>query len=302
MSRDSQAVISITQTVAAALIVGGLLTLMVFVNPVQSSPDDRIKVIVSILPQKEFVEAVGGEHVSVTVMVPPGSEPHTYSPTPAQMVSLTNADLYFEVGSGLEFELTWMDRFVDLNDRMLVVDGAKGIRLIDSGGSATGLKDPHIWLSPKNAEAMVQNLYHGLLKIDPRNASGYENNTRSYLQRLDSLDGNISSILAPVENKNLLVFHPAWGYFADEYGLTQVAIEAEGKDPTALELADIVDYAKRYNVSVVFAEPQFSTRLADEVAKDINGAVVIVDDLAGDYVRNLQHVADKIAEGLSNNA
>lgn len=276
--------------------------MMVFVNPVQSAPDDRIKVIVSILPQKEFAEAVGGDHVSVTVMVPPGSEPHTYSPTPAQMVNLTNADLYFEVGADLEFELAWMNRFVELNSGMLVVDGSKGIKLIGPSDSPTGLKDPHIWLSPRNAEAMVQNLYHGLLKIDPRNASDYENNTRSYLQRLDSLDKNISSTLAPVENKNLLVFHPAWSYFADEYGLKEIAIEAEGKDPTALELADIVDYAKSYNVSVVFAEPQFSTRLAEEVAKEINGVVVIVDDLAENYVQNLQYVADKIAEGLSNNA
>ena len=302
MSRDTQAVISISQTVIAALMVGGLLTLMVFVNPVQNSTDDRIRVIVSILPQKEFAEAVGGEHVSVTVMVPPGSEPHTYSPTPAQMVNLTNADLYFEVGSNLEFELTWMNRFVELNGRMLVVNGAKGVHLIGSGGSEAGLKDPHIWLSPRNAETMVLNLFHGLLKIDPKNASDYENNTMSYLKRLDSLDGNISTTLAPVENKNLLVFHPAWGYFADEFGLTQIAIEAQGKDPTALELADIVNYAKGYNVSVVFAEPQFSTRLAEEVAKEINGVVVIVDDLAEDYVNNLQYVADRIAEGLSGHA
>jgi len=287
------------QAAIATLIAAGLVALMVSVNPASSSDDGRIRVMVSILPQAEFVEAVGGEHVNVTVMVPPGREPHTYAPIPSQMMALERADLYFEIGAGLEFELVWMPRFVELNGDMLVVNGSKDVRLMkmDEGGAT----DPHIWLSPENAMTMVQNLCHGLIRIDPLNTSDYENNTRAYLQRLDRLDRNISDALAPLQNRNLLALHPAWGYFAEEYGLTQVAIEKNGRDPTALGMAEILDFAKQHNVSVVFAEPQFSTRMAEDVAAEIGGAVVIVDDLARDYVDNLESVAMKIAEGLSAN-
>ena len=289
----------VAQIITATVIAAGLIALMVIVSPVQTAEDGRIKVIVSILPQAEFVEAVGGEHVNVTVMVPPGREPHTYSPTPSQMVSLERASLYFGIGAGLEFEIVWMPRFVELNPDMLVVNGSKDVRLMSMGDG--GASDPHTWLSPKNAMAMVQNLFHGLLRIDPANASDYENNTRAYLQRLDGLDRNISDALSPLENRKLLALHPAWGYFAEEYELTQVAIEENGKEPTALGLAEILDFAKQHNVSVVFAEPQFSTRMAENIAEEIGGVVVMVDDLAKDYIDNLQIVAEKIAEGLSGN-
>ena len=289
----------VAQIITATVIAAGLIALMVIVSPVQTAEDGRIKVIVSILPQAEFVEAVGGEHVNVTVMVPPGREPHTYSPTPSQMVSLERASLYFGIGAGLEFETVWMPRFVELNPDMLVVNGSKDVRLMNMSGG--GAVDPHTWMSPKNAMTMVQNLYHGFIRIDPANASDYENNTRIYLQRLDRLDKNISEALSPITNKNLLALHPAWGYFAKEFGLTQIAIEENGKDPTALGLAEILDFAKKHNVSVVFAEPQFSTRMAENIAEEIGGVVVMVDDLAKDYISNLQIVAEKIAEGLSGN-
>lgn len=264
---------------------------MAFVGSPQYAEDDRIKVVVSILPQAEFVEAVGGEHVSVTVMVPPGQEPHTYSPKPSQMRDLERADLYFKLGSGIEFELVWMDRFADLNGDMLIVDSSDGVHMIP--------KDPHIWLSPKNAEAMVLNLYHGLLDIDPANASDYENSTRAYLQKLDRLDKNVSAALAPLDRRDLLVFHPAWGYFARDYRLNQTAIEYEGKEPTTAYFASVIEFAKEKGIKVVFAEPQFSTRTAEQIAAEIGGVVVLVDDLAMDYIDNLQSVAEKIAEGLS---
>ena len=299
MSAESHQTRPVAQIMTVTVIAAGLVALMVIVTPAPAADDGRLRVMVSILPQEEFVKAVGGEHVNVTVMVPPGREPHTYAPTPSQMMSLERASLYFEVGAGLEFEMVWMQRFVELNSDMLVVNGSKDVHLMKMGDG--GMTDPHIWLSPKNAMTMVQNLYHGLIKIDPRNASDYENNTRSYLQRLDRLDENISAALAPLENRNILALHPAWGYFADEFGLTQRAIEENGKEPTALGLAEILDFARRYNVSVVFAEPQFSTRMADSIAEEIGGAVVIVDDLAADYIDNLEIVAIKIAEGLSAN-
>lgn len=290
MTPESASTRPVSQIVVSVMIAAGLLMIMAFVGNPQYPNDNRIKVVVSILPQAEFVEAVGGNHVNVTVMVPPGQEPHTYAPKPSQMRDLERADIYFKLGSGIEFELVWMDKFTALNSDMLVVDGSESLHLMD--------KDPHIWLSPRNVEAMVQNLDHGLEKIDPANASDYENNARIYLQKLDKLDQNITKSLAPLTNRQLLVFHPAWGYFARDYGLNQTAIEYDGKEPTTQYFARVIDFAKANDIKVIFAEPQFSTRTAEEIAQEVSGTVVLVDDLAKDYLVNMQHVADKIAEGL----
>jgi len=294
MTPDGASSRPVSQIVISVMIAAGLLTVMAFVGNPQYPNDSRIKVVVSILPQAEFVEAVGGDHVNVTVMVPPGQEPHTYAPKPSQMRDLERADIYFKLGSGIEFELVWMDRFTELNGDMLVVDGSESLHLMD--------KDPHIWLSPRNVEAMVQNLAHGLEDIDPANASFYEENARAYLQKLDKLDKNITEALAPLAKRELLVFHPAWGYFARDYGLNQTAIEYDGKEPTTQYFARVIDFAKNNSIRVIFAEPQFSTRTAEQIAEEVGGAVVLVDDLARDYLDNMQIVADKIAEGLSAHA
>jgi zinc transport system substrate-binding protein len=284
----------LSQIVISVMIAAGLLTIMAFVGNPQYPTDNRIRVVVSILPQAEFVKAVGGNHVNVTVMVPPGQEPHTYSPKPSQMRDLERADIYFKLGSGIEFELVWMDKFTELNRNMLVVDGSESLHLMD--------KDPHIWLSLRNVEAMVLDLEHGFEEIDPLNASYYNDNARTYLQKLDKLDTNITEAFASLTKRDLLVFHPAWGYFARDYGLNQTAIEYDGKEPTTQYFAGVIDFAKEHGIKVIFAEPQFSTRIAEEIAQEVGGVVVLVDDLAEDYLDNMQLVADKIAEGLSAHA
>ena len=291
MSGDSTGPKPVSQVIISVVIAAGLLSIMAFVGNPQNLDDGKIRVMVTILPQAEFARAVGGNHVNVTVMVPPGQEPHTYAPKPSQMRDLERADVYFALGSGIEFELVWMDKFTALNNGMLVVDGSDGVHMIG--------EDPHIWLSPRNVEAMVQNLEHGLEEVDPANASDYNHNAIEYLKRLDGLDKNISSALEPLAHRELLVLHPAWAYFAKDYGLNETAIQYQGKDPTTQYFAQVIDFAKENGIKVIFAEPQFSTRTADEMASEIGGVVVLVDDLAEDYIENLQTVADEIAEGLS---
>lgn len=259
--------------------------------------EDRIRVMVSILPQLEFVEAVGGDRVAVTVMVPPGQEPHTYEPTPGQMSELEGAAIYFKVGSGIDFELTWMNRFTELNDEMLIVDGSEGIELIPVSDSGEGAMDPHIWLSPSNAKIMVQNLLEGLMEIDPQNASEYQDNSNRYIRQLNDLDSDIYEVLLPLENRKILTYHPAWGYFAASYDLEQLPIEEGGREPTIKGLMDLIDQAREYDIKVIFASPQFSQRSAEQIASEIDGSVVLVDPLAENYISNLQHVADEISIG-----
>ncbi len=286
---------------------------------------EKIIIAVTILPQTEFVKKIGGDKVNVIVMVPPGASPHTYEPTPGQMKELSNAKIYAKVGSGVEFEIGWMNKLIDVNKKMFVVDCSEGIELIEMEHKHTheneedghehheheedghtheheeqehqhGGKDPHIWLSPKNAKIMAENIYAGLIKIDPDNREYYKKNKDSYLAELDKVDGEISNNLANLENRKILVYHPAWGYFCRDYNLTQIPVEKEGKEPTLQGIANLIKQAKENNITIIFASPQFSTKSAEVILKEINGKVVLINPLSGNYTANLYEVADMFSK------
>jgi zinc transport system substrate-binding protein len=266
-----------------------------------SSPGEsgsRLGVVATILPLATFVEAVGGDMVDVTVMVPSGASPHTYEPTPGQMTKVSDARLYAKVGSGVEFELVWMDRVVDLNGDMLVVDCSEGVGLIETTApheradegdhEVNGAADPHIWMSPVNAQVMVRNICGGLSAVDPANQGLYEANRDAYLQELQGLDRDIRATLSAMSDSVFMAYHDSFGYFAEEYGLTVLPIEVEGKEPTAASLARLIDQAREHDIKVIFASPQFSRELPDVIADAIGGRVVLVDPLAKDYVASMR--------------
>ncbi|MCL0097544.1 zinc ABC transporter substrate-binding protein, partial [Dehalococcoidia bacterium] len=204
-------------------------------QPVAETPaEEKIRVIVSILPLADFVENIGGERVAVTVMVPPGASPHTFAPTPGQLLEVSKAKLFVKVGSGLGFERAWMDRIRAQNEEMLIVDSSVGIELIHGGCPccAPGGPDPHIWLSPLNARIMVQNISEGLISIAPEYADFFAENTRRYLAELNDLHIYIREQLDGFVNRYFLIYHPAFGYLARDHNLTQLAIERDGKEPT----------------------------------------------------------------------
>lgn len=267
-------------------------------TPTPSS--QKIGVAVSIMPQAGFVENIGGDKVAITVMVPQKADPHTYEPTPKQMKALSQAKLYARVGSGIEFELVWMDKMIAANQKMLVVDCAKGIQLIEMTAKdadedkAHGGLDPHIWMSPPHAKIMVQHICDGLSQVDPDNRAYYENNRNLYLPKLTQLDKDIRDGLSRVKNRKFLVYHPAFGYFAKEYNLTMLAIEEQGKEPTAAGIARVIQQAKDNNIRVVFASPQFNPQSARVIASAIGGTVVMVDDLARDYVNNMRSILGEL--------
>ncbi|WP_440954032.1 metal ABC transporter solute-binding protein, Zn/Mn family [Methanosarcina sp. Mfa9] len=278
--------------------------------------EEPIVVAVSILPQAEFVEKVGGDKVRVVVMIPPGASPATHEPTPGQLRDVSEARVYAAVGSGLPFEEVWMDKIEAVNSDMLIVDCSEGMKLReiaahnhdeDAEGTDheadheaeahTGL-DPHIWTSPVNAKVMVENIYGGLVEIDPENEAYYAENRDAYLEELDALDARIRARLEGQEERSFMVFHPSWGYFAAEYGLIMVPVEIEGKEPSVQDLARLISEAKEKDVKVIFVQAQFSTRSADAIAEEIGGEVVVVDPLAKDYVSNMDEVSDIFARNL----
>lgn len=250
------------------------------------SKEEKIGVVVSILPLAEFVEQVGKDKVEVTVIVPPGADPHLFELTPVQLKKISQAQLYVEVGSGLNFELTWMDKIKLIYKDMLICNSSIGITLVD--------KDPHIWLSPRNAKTMVENISEALIKIDPLSQKYFKKNSIEYINKLDLLDKEIKARLEGVKNRRFISYHPSWGYFAKEYGLIQIAIENEGKEPSAASLAHIIDQIRAFNISIILVSPQYNIKSAEVVAKEVGAQIIIADDLSMDYINNLRKLAEEI--------
>ena len=285
-------ILLLTVTVSIALITMLFATIF-FTSPSSASKknESKIRVIVTIPPQAEFVERVGGERVQVTVMVPPGFSPHTYEPKPSQLKEVEEAEIYFAMGSGIDFEITWLSKLREINEAMLVVNCSEGIQIID--------RDPHVWLSPRNAKIIVNNVYKTLVQVDPANKQYYHENLEAYLQELDDLDGEIKTLFSNVTNRIFIVYHPSWGYFARDYGLIQISIEREGKEPTAASIAALIEQAKRLNIKVVVVSPQFNVKSAEVIADEIGGKIIFADPLAKDYISNLRSVASKLSEVMS---
>jgi zinc transport system substrate-binding protein len=281
-----------------------------------------LAVMVSIQPQAHFVERVGGERVTVRVLVPPGQNHETYSVTPRQMADLAAARLFFRVG--LPFENALLPKLRDSLPNVKIVDTRQGLRLRrsecghdhhhgegggahaeehlpvgDAGaGSPLGM-DPHIWLSPRLVQVQATTICDALSALDPAGAAAYARNLAAFRGELEALDRRLTERLAPVRGRAFLVYHPAFGYFADDYGLIQKPIEVEGKPPSASQLARIISEAKSAGVKVVFVEPQFSPKAAESVAAAIGGAVVRIDPIAKDYAANLERIAGELAAALA---
>ncbi|KAF5416171.1 MAG: hypothetical protein C5S48_03715 [Candidatus Methanogaster sp.] len=253
-------------------------------------PDEQIRIIVSILPQMEFVEQIGGEKVAVTVMIPPGASPATYEPSPGQLQGVSRAKLYVRIGH-IPFEKVWMKKIESANMGMQVVDSSEGIKIIGN--------DPHIWLSPALVRTQVEHISDALIKIDPGNSEYYTGNKEDYLKDLTNLDEDIRNNLSGIKNRKFMVYHPAWGYFARDYQLEQVPIEIEGKEPSASDLVRLADTARANNITTVFASPQFNSESAEVIADEIGGTVVFIDPLAKDYTANMRAVSAAFARYLT---
>jgi len=259
-------------------------------DQVQTSPD-VLTVAVTIPPQQEFVERVGGDRVHVILMVPQGASPHTHEPTPGQLAAVADADMYAKVGSGIEFERAWMDKIVGVNRDMLIVDCSEGVSLIAG--------DPHIWLSPTNAKIMVENIYRGLVQLDPEHREYYRRNMEQYRQELDRLDATIAGALSGMESRTIMVYHPAWTYLARDYDLEQIPIEDAGKEPTPRGIEHLIRQARSENTAVIFASPEYSTQSAGTIADEIGGEVVLVSPLKKEYLENMRTVAEAFARSAA---
>ncbi len=265
---------------------------------------EPVEIFVSILPQKFFVERIAGDKAKVEIMVGPGQSPETYEPSPKQLTKLSTADIYFSIG--VPFETAWMSRMSDINNHLKIVDTAAKASVfytenyLDHHGEQTignhTIEDPHIWVSPVLAKRIAESILETLLEIDPENAVVYQKNFQVLQSDLDDLDIEIRKTLGSWIGKgSFLVMHPAWGYFAKTYDLEQIAIEHEGKSPSAKSLHKLINRAKNEKIKVVFVQDQHSSRMAETVASAIGAKVVRLDPLAENYIENLRTVVAEIA-------
>ncbi len=269
---------------------------------------DRIPVSVSVLPQKYFVQQIGRELVTVRVMVQPGASPATYEPKPRQMADLARTKIYFAIG--VPFEKKWLHKFAATNPKMKVIhtdDGVQKLAMMahqhengdhEKGAHEKDLRekgglDPHIWLSPPLVKTHARAILLALQEADPAHARIYDTNFTEFEAQISQLDADLKKIFADKSGLQFMVFHPSWGYFAHAYGLKQVPIEIEGKDPKPAQLKELIEYARESKIRVIFVQPQFSTKSAQLVAREIGGQVVFADPLAYDWLVNLREVAVK---------
>lgn len=260
----------------------------------------KINIMVSILPQIDFVERIGGDKVEVTEMIPPGFNPAVYEPSPEKLQQLQEANIYFRIGH-IAFENAQMKKLSKLNSSMKIIDTSEGITLLplaEGDEDEEGGDDPHIWLSPKLVKIQAEHIYNALVEYSPENQQYFEENYNQFLADLDQLDQDLQQAFLPIQGQTILVYHPAFGYLADAYGFYQKAIEIEGKDPTPAQLQEIIDTAKEQNIRVIFVQSQFSTKSAESVAEQIDGAVVQIDPLAEDYFANLESMAQTIVSAV----
>lgn len=297
-----------------ALAMAASLTLSACLPASHTADGDTLSVTVSILPQAYFVERVGGERVKVNVMVEPGSSPATYEPKPEQLRALSDAVAYFSIG--VPFEHAWLDRIAAANPDMVVVDTAAGIERMalrthhhhdddadhndhdEDHGHVEGAPDPHIWVSPRLVKVQAKNIYAALVQLDPENEAEYRANLDAFMDDISTLEADIEATLTGLQADKFMVFHPAWGYFAADFGLEQIPIEVGGQEPSARELATLIEKARQENIRVIFAQPEFRTSDAETIAEEIEGEVLLISPLAPDWLNNLRQIAQTFAEVL----
>jgi len=265
-----------------------------------------VNVTVSILPQEFFVKQIAGDLAKVQVMVLPGSEPATYEPKPKQLSHLSSSKIYFSIG--VPFEKHWLSKFKEINPKMIISDTSKGIkkramsRFYNFENKTDKLKvdalDPHIWLSPKLVKVIAKNIADTFIQVDPGHKKVYLANLNKFIKKVTSIQQYAHKKLDNLKHKNFMVFHPVWGYFADEFGLKQIPIQLEGKAPKPRSLIRLIRFAKKRDIKVIFVQPEFSKKSAKTIAENIGAKVVTLDPLSQNWLQGIKKAIDSFSTYL----
>ena len=262
----------------------------------------KMQIFVTVPPQAFLAQKIGGDAVEVHTLVGKGRDPHTFEPTPRQAATLAGANLFFTVD--IPFEKQLVVKVAASNPKLQIVDSTKGIVRLPlrepdhKEAHSDNEADPHLWLATDNLRVMAENMATALSTAMPERKEALHKNLASLQSEISALDRRLSTSLAPHRGKTFYVFHPAFGYFANAYGLKQKAVEISGKSPTPRQLTALIRQAREDRVHTIFVQPQFDSKSADTVAQAINGAVVPIDPLEKDVLHNLAAIAGAIEQAL----
>lgn len=263
-----------------------------------SSGTGKIKAAVSIVPQASFVTAIGGDLVEVVTMIPPGGNPENYAPSPRIMEQASDAQIYFSIGVAAE-QNGILPRLRQLNADMSVIDLAGRVdEVYPALEISPGEKDPHRWMSPRRVSVMIETIADELAKADPEHASIYKQNMQNYQKELEKLHQEIETSLAGAANRSFIVYHPSMGYFADDYGLTMIALEEEGKAAAARHIQQVIDQARQENIKAIFYQAEMDDKQAQTLARELGGEARLIAPLAPDYIDNLRQTAQTFSHVL----
>ncbi len=264
-------------------------------NKSKSGDEEKPVVIVSILPQKTFVEKIAGDDFEIQVLVPHGASPESYTLLPSQLKQISHSEVWFRIGH-IGFELSWKDKVAELNRNMKVVDLSEGLDLIageetDHGDHIHhGGIDPHTWLSPKLVKQMAGKIAETLGSINPDKNSEYKANYLKFVKEIDQLDIKIKNALKEYQGKSFITFHPSLSYFARDYGLVQYSLESGGKEPTPQHMTKVIGLARRENIGVIYIQSEFDREHARVFAEEIKGKIIEVRPLSPDWEDNLMEM------------
>lgn len=285
----------------------GLLVAMVLLAGC-GSPAEKTElpvVTVSILPQEYFVKQIAGDRVKINVMIPPGASPATYEPTPMQLASLSESNLYLQMGY-TGFEMAWLDKMVSTNASMSVANLSEGVDLIheksahdhSQHGHHHGGIDPHVWMSPRNVKVIAANINDALAAAFPADAELFQKNLEQFHQEIDSLDAWIQSELTGLSSRSFFIYHPALSYFSRDYGLIQYPMELGGKEPSPSHLKHLVDLGSEENIGVIFLQMQFDQKNAEALANEIDAEIVQINPLDPEWKKSMRLITNKLKENL----
>lgn len=309
--------------------IGALIALLLLVlNSCGNKQNEGRLISVSIEPQRYFAERIAGDKFTINTVVPAGQNPEIYDPTPQQMVQVGKSEAYFRIGH-LDFEKIWIEKVIENNKQMRVFDLSEGMELIENtdnhehdhehghehadahehahshkegevcSHSHYGV-DPHTWSSINGAKTIAWNTLNAFIELDKENTQYYWENYNRLLEEIEQTAQEIEVLLAPLANRTFIIYHPALTYFANEYNLTQLSIEMEGKEPSPAQLKRLIDTAKESGAKVVFIQQEFDKKNAELVAKETNCNLVVINPLDYDWKKQMIHIAQALADGKIN--
>ncbi len=252
------------------------------------SESNEINISVSIPPFADIVKQIVGDRANVNTLIPPGTNAHSFEPVPKALKQVLKSDIYFKVGQTFQLENILLNKIESsITD---IIDCTSGIQLINN--------NPHYWLSPSNVKIISQNMLNILVESYPQHKNYFINNRNKFLTQLDSIDAIISNQLVTKKEKIIFVYHPAWTYLADHYGLREITIELDGKPPKAQDIQKIIEFAKEKEISCIFFDPHFDESSVTTIASSLNLDVDSFNPLPSNYLLNLADIGKKLNKYL----